>query len=149
MVDKKKLMDNLMKHFGGPMGMLAHMVINLSMTEQPCDVTFHKKKPAINVKMDPKIGFALMYGAGAKKMQEVLSNIKLSNGDTSSLGEIWVVFPMPTKGFTEEELKEVDLASGEDKWGPEGETVREMIRNVYHCESKEEEEKFLRRYLAS
>jgi hypothetical protein len=56
---------------------------------------------------------------------------------------------MPAKGITEKELKEVDLAAGEDKWGPKGETIREMIKNVYHCVSKEETEKFLRRYLAS
>jgi hypothetical protein len=148
-MNKKKVMENLDKHFGGPTGILIHQIMHLSMTEQLCDITFRKTKPAIDVKIDPKIALALMYGAGAKKMQEILSNIRLSNGVTTSLKEIWVVFPMPGKGFTEDELNEVDLALGEDKWGPNGETVREMIRNVYHCKSKEEEEKFLRRYLAS
>ena len=103
----------------------------------------------IDVTLDARIAFGLMYDADPKKMKELLPKIRLSNGDTVSLDEIWVVFPMPEGGFTEGELKGVDLALGEEQWGPNGETVREMIRNVYHCESDEEEEKFLRRYLAS
>lgn len=149
MTDKKKAMANLLKHFGGAMDILIHQIIHLSNTEQPCDVTFRDKKPVINVTLDSRIAFGLMYGAGPKKMRELLSGIRLSNGETVSLDEIWVVFPMPVGGFTEGELQGVDLALGEEQWGPNGETVREMIRNVYHCESEQEEEKFLRRYLAS
>ncbi|MGB8523231.1 MAG: hypothetical protein WCD43_09705 [Candidatus Acidiferrales bacterium] len=147
--DKKDMKEKLEKQFGGPTGILAHLILTLSTSGQPCDVAFHKKKPALNVKMDPKITIALMYGAGAKKIQEILRNIELSNGDTISIDDIWMVFPMPANGFSKEELEEVDLAAGEEKWGPKGETIREMIRNLYHCESKEEEEKYLRRYLAS
>ena len=149
MTDKKKVIANLLKHFCGPMDILIHQIIHLSNTEQPCDVTFRDKKPVIDVTLDSRIAFGLMYGAGPKKMRELLSNIRLSNGETVSLDEIWVVFPMPVGGFTEGELKGVDLALGEEQWGPNGETVRQMIRNVYHCESDQEEEKFLRRYLAS
>jgi hypothetical protein len=149
MTDKKKIMENLEKKFGGPVAMLGQMILHLSMTGQPCDVTFRKRKPALNVKIDSQISLALMYGAGAKKLQEMLANIRLSNGESVSLDEIWVVFPMPADGFSDQELEEVDLALGEEQWGPAGETVREMIRNVYHCESKKEEEKYLRRYLAS
>ena len=149
MTDKEKVMANLLKHFGGPMDILIHQIIYLSNTEQPCDVTFRDKKPVIDVTLDSRIAFGLMYGAGPKKMRELLSSIRLSNEDTVSLDEIWVVFTMPAGGFTEGELKGVDLALGEEQWGPNGETVREMIRNVYHCESDQEEEKFLRRYLAS
>ena len=149
MTDKEKVMANLLKHFGGPMDILIHQIIYLSNTEQPCDVTFRDKKPVIDVTLDSRIAFGLMYGAGPKKMRELLSSIRLSNGETVSLDEIWVVFPMPVGGFTEGVLKGVDLALGEEQWGPNGETVREMIRNVYHCESDQEEEKFLRRYLAS
>ncbi len=41
------------------------------------------------------------------------------------------------------------MSDGEEQFGPKDETIREMIRNVYHCKSKQEEERFLRRYLAS
>ena len=90
-----------------------------------------------------------MYGAGPKKLKEMLENIRLSNGDTVNLAEIWVVFPMPKGGLSEKELAEVDLSEGDNKAGPNGETVREMIRNLYHCESRGEEDEFLRRYMAS
>lgn len=149
MMDRKKAMEKLKEHFGGPMEMLGHMILTLSMSGQPCDVTFRDKKAALDVKIDPQIALALMYGAGPGKLQEMLASIRLSNGDVISINEIWVVLPMSANGFSKEELAEVDLAKGEEVYGPNGETVREMVRNVYHCESKEEEEKYLRRYLAS
>jgi hypothetical protein len=90
-----------------------------------------------------------MYGAGAKKLSELLGNIHLSNGDAVSINEIWVIFPMPKGGFTKEELAAVDLAEGDKRAGPKGETVREMIRNVYQCTTTAEEDRFLRRFLAS
>jgi hypothetical protein len=148
-ISKKEALKNLEKHFGGPMEMLAHMILNLSQSGQPCDVTFRDRKPALNVKIDESISLALMYGADAKKLVEMLGHIRLSNGEVVSINEIWVVFQMPGNGFSKEELEEVDLAGGDEQHGPNGETVREMIRNVYHCSTKEEEEKFLRRYLAS
>lgn len=148
-IDKDQLIKSLEKHFGGPAGILGNMIITLSTSGQPCDVTFLRKEPALNVKIDEKISVALMYGAGAKKLREMLGNIRLSNGDVVSFDEIWMVFPMPSEGFTDEELEAVDLADGDEVWGPNGETVREMIHNVYHCKTKGEEEKYLRRYLAS
>jgi hypothetical protein len=90
-----------------------------------------------------------MYGGGAEKLQQMLEQISLSNGEVVSFAKIWTIFPMPQGGIAEEELAAVDLSGGDDVSGPNGETVREMIRAVYHCESKEEEDKFLRRYLAS
>ena len=56
---------------------------------------------------------------------------------------------MPVNGLSDEELSSVDISEGEQRFGPNGETLREMIRNVYHCKTSEEEEHFLRRYLAS
>jgi hypothetical protein len=147
--EKAEMMKKLTARFGDAMGMLAFMVLELSLSGQPCDVTFHDKPPALDVKIDQKISLALMYGAGAKKLQDMLSNISLSNGDVVSIGEIWTVHPMPVDGIPQEELAGVDLAEGEEQFGPNGETLREMIRNVYHCGSKQEEDKFLRRYLAS
>jgi hypothetical protein len=112
-------------------------------------VTFYKKPPAINVKIDQKINYALMYGAGAKKLQEMLSRIELSNGDTVSISDIWVINPMPPEGITDQDLAAVDLADGDVVAGPNGETMRKMISETYHCSSLKEEEKYLRRFLAS
>jgi hypothetical protein len=125
------------------------MIVTLSMSGQPCDVIFRDRAPILNVKIDDSISLALLYGAGAKRLAEKLQQIRLSNGEVVGISEIWTVLPMPAEGFTDDELAEVDLADGEQQAGPNGETVREMIRNVYHCASKEDEEKFLRRYLAS
>ena len=121
----------------------------LSMTGQPCDVTFFKKKPALGVRISQKANVALMYGAGAEKLKELLEKIELSNGDRVSITEIWTLNPMPPDGFSEEELNAVDLSAADQKAGPNGETIREMIRQTYHCESSAEEEKYLRRFMAS
>jgi len=146
---KADAMKRLQEHFGGPEGLNGHMIVTLSMSGQPCDVTFRDRKPILDVKIDESIALALVYGAGAKKLAEKLQQIKLSDGHVVSLDDIWTIMPMPAGGFTDEELAEVDLADGEEQAGPKGETIREMVRNVYHCKSKDEEEKFLRRYLAS
>ena len=148
-MDTKKMIAEIEKEFGSRMGFLGHQILMLSMTGQKCDITFFKKKPAIDVKIDQQINLALMYGAGAKKLQEMLENIKLSNGDSVSIGEIWTINPMPKGGFTKEELYSVDMTEAEQEAGPNGETLRKMIKNTYHCKSKDEEDYYLRRFIAS
>ena len=86
-----------------------------------------------------------MYGAGAEKLKELLERIELSNGDRVSITEIWTLTPMPPDGFSEEELNAVDLSAADQKTGPNRETIREMIRQTYHCESSAEKEKYVRR----
>ena len=56
---------------------------------------------------------------------------------------------MPMDGFSPEELAEVDLAQGEERQGPQGETLRKMIRKTYNCKSRKETDYFLRRWIAS
>ena len=56
---------------------------------------------------------------------------------------------MPQDGFTEEQLAAVDLREAEQKVGQNGETLRQMIRESYHCKTRAEEDKFLRRFIAS
>ncbi|MNJ75255.1 hypothetical protein D3C77_723200 [compost metagenome] len=67
----------------------------------------------------------------------------------ANLSEIWTINPMPVGGFTQEELDNVDMSQGEQQAGPQGETIRKMIRSTYHCKSKKEIDYFLRRWLAS
>jgi len=148
-MDNKEVMKKIEEEFGSRLGFLGHQVTMLSMTVQLCDVTFYNRKPALDVSIDQKINIALMYGAGAKKLKEMLENIKLTNGDVVSLGEIWTINPMPKGGFSKSELAAVDLSEGEEKVGPNGETLRKMISDTYHCESREEEDRYLRRFIAS
>jgi len=90
-----------------------------------------------------------MYGAGVKKIKEMLEHIKLSNGDTVSIEDIWTINPMPKGGYSKEELEAVDLHEADEKVGPNGETLRKMISDTYHCKSKENEDYYLRRFIAS
>ncbi len=148
-METKDAMERIQQEFGSRYGFLGHQLIMLSMTGQRCDVTFYKNDPAIDVKIDQKINIALMYGAGAKKLKEILENIKLSNGDTISINEIWTINPMPQKGFSKAELDSVNMEEAEEKVGPNGETLRKMISDTYHCKSREDEDQYLRRFIAS
>jgi hypothetical protein len=78
-----------------------------------------------------------------------LRRIEFSNGAVAGLDEIWTVNPMPVGGFSQEELDAVDLAQGDERMGPGGETLRKMIRKTYHCKSRSEVDRFLRRWIAS
>ena len=128
---------------------LVQQLIELSRCGQRCDVTFFNKSPSIDVKIDPKINSALMYGAGAKRLQEMLSSIELSDGRIVNFSDIWVINPMPPRGISEEELAAINLSDGDVVAGPNGETIRKMISDTYHCSSTEEEDMYLRRFLAS
>lgn len=128
---------------------LFDQLIQLSMSSHPCDITFYDKPPVLNVIIDNKINYAIMYGVGVKELSRMLQKILLSNGDTISLGEIWTINPIPKAGFQKSELEEVDLAEAEEKIGPHGETLRKMISDTYHCKSKEEEDYYLRRFIIS
>lgn len=88
------------------------------------------------------------YGLGGL-LPRILKRIEFSNGATASLAEIRTINPMPTDGFTDEELAAVDLAEGEKRYGPNGETLRRMIRETYQCKSRKETDFYLRRWIAS
>ena len=75
------------------------MLIALSRTGQPCDITFHKRKPILNVKVPESINAALMYGAGPKKLEQMLDRIPFSDGTTVAFGEIWTINPTPKGGL--------------------------------------------------
>lgn len=148
-MDAQETIKLLEAQFGSRETFLAHQLVMLSMSGQPCDITFYDRKPMINVKVDQKIGLALMYGAGEKKIQEIFNRIRFSGGGEASIGEIWTVNPMPCDGISQDELNAADLAAGDEHVGPNGETLREMIKNTYHCTTKEEEDYYLRRFVAS
>jgi hypothetical protein len=142
-------MDELKKRLGDKTIILGQELITLSMTEQPCDVTFYNQKPILDVKVNKKYASALLYGAGAKKMSEMFRNIMFSDGTQADFKDIWIILPMPMHGISQQSMDEVDMSEGNTKIEPSGETVRKMISSIYHCESKEEEDYYLRRFLAS
>jgi hypothetical protein len=149
----KKLSQRVVDKYGGRSGFLFHVIQTLAMSGQPCDVCTYSGGRYLDVRIDPDFIYALMYGAGAAKLAEMLNDIKLQpkTGPDVSVGfnDIWVVNPMPKEGFTPQQLAEVDLKDAERKAGPQGETIREMIRNSYHPKDDKELEHFVRRFLAS
>ena len=130
--------------FGSRFGALAQQILMLSMSGQPCDVTFFQRKPALDVTIDSQINLAMMYGAGAEALKEKLERIRLSDGEVVSINDIWTLNPMPSGGLSESDLAAVDLATAEETSGPNGETLRKMISDTYHCKTREEEDHFLR-----
>jgi DNA replication protein DnaD len=147
--DVQRGIDAILQQDGGRIHHLFRQLQHLAMSRQPADVTLYSGKPHINVKIGQKFLYALMYGAGAEKLRELLSMLELSNGATVSITDIWTINPMPAEGFTNGELEAVDLGAAEEKVGPNGETLRKMISETYHCSSKEEEDRYLRRFIAS
>jgi hypothetical protein len=138
----------LEQHFGNREGMLTHTLTLLSTSGQPADITFFKRKPILNVRVSAKLGAARLYGL-EDHVPRVLRRIKFSNGMVANLSEIWIINPMPVDGFTQEELDNVDMSQGEQQAGPQGKTIREMIRETYHCKSNKETDYYLRRWIAS
>jgi len=148
-MDVSEGIKKIEKMFGSRFVFLGHQIFTLSTFGQPCDITFFKKGPAIDVTIDPQIALAVMYGAGPERLGEMLRSIKLSNGDELSINDVWTINPMPKNGFTKEELEAVDISRAEEGAGPNGETLRKMIKDTYHCKSRDEEDYYIRRFIAS
>jgi hypothetical protein len=74
-MDKKVVMKRLKEQFGDRMGLLAHSILGQSTSDQPCDVLFYKKKPALDVEIDSNISLALLYGRVGKPL-----NFRVADG---------------------------------------------------------------------
>lgn len=144
----KRGRDILKNRFGSHEEFIFHQLLQTALSGSRCDVTLFNGKPHIDVKVVPKFMYGLMYGAGAKKLAELLSEIPLSDGSTVSFSQIWTINSMPDS-ISQAELDAVDLSQADKKSGPNGETLREMIPKTYHCSSRAEEDKYLRRFIAS
>jgi hypothetical protein len=145
----QRAMQEILSQPGGRITHLFRQLHYLALSGQPTDITVFNGSPHLDVKVDPKFTYALMYGAGPEKLGELLSAIELSNGKRVSIKEIWTINPMPESGIPQDELDAVDLQEAEEKVGPNGETLRKMISETYQCKTREQEDKFLRRYIAS
>jgi hypothetical protein len=76
-------------------------------------------------------------------------NIKFSDGNVAPLASIWMLNPMPPGGVDNEAMSRADMARAEVRAGQNGETIREMIADTYHCESTAELDWHTRRWIAS
>ena len=147
-ITPQEAMKRLEQHFGSREEMLTHTLTMLSTSGQPTDITFFRRKPILNVRVGTKLGAARLYGLESR-LPRLLRRIEFSNGAVAGLNEIWTVNPMPMEGLSQAELDAVDLAQGEERMGPGGETLRKTIRKTYHCKSRSEVDYFLRRWIAS
>ncbi|MGW8342419.1 transposase (plasmid) [Xanthomonas axonopodis pv. khayae] len=123
-------------------------LVRLSRHECYCDITFHDRDPLIGVRLSPALNAALMYGAGARKMTEMLDRIETRDGDVFRAVDVWVIVEFPNGLPSDEDLARVDLADGEVEIAP-GVSMRQMAKEVYRCRDDLEAERMLRRILAA
>jgi hypothetical protein len=123
-------------------------LVDLSMRESYCDITFRNAPPLVGVRLSPKLNAALMYGAGAAKIAELMDNVETRGGRVFRAVDVWVIVQFPHGLPTEEELAAVDLADGDAEVIP-GKSMRQMAKEVYHCKDDVEAEAMLRRILAA
>lgn len=151
--DTNRIREELEKKYGGRTGFVFNVLQHLALTGQPCDICTYSGKRYLDAKIRGEFIYALMYGAGPKKLTEMLNHIEIMLSDGSHaevlFPDIWVINPMPKEGFTKAQLAEVDMSEGEAVAGPNGETIREMIKQSYKPKDDEEYDYFLRRYIAS
>jgi hypothetical protein len=119
-----------------------------SQTGTPADVTFHSKDPIINVLFSPELEATLNCGGRADRLEKLPTEVALADGTLLDFDDIWTVNIMPPSKLTEEALAAVDLSEGDKTLNNEGLTLRKIIRQTYHCKTKEQEDFYLRRALA-
>jgi len=120
---------------------------------QPVDITTFRGKRYLDCEIVGEFATHLLCAYRDEVYKYRVENIRIKpkNGDETlvNLYDIWLLNPMPAKGFTEDDLKKVDLSEA-DRFDPLlGCNLRESIRKGYHCENDAEVDYFLRRYIAS
>jgi hypothetical protein len=135
--------------FGDRISHLACTLQHFAETMQMFDATFYDREPILDVTLrrDWARAFcaALMFRKESRHLANLLERVTFSDGTAVDWNKIWTINYMPAELNT----AGVDLAKGDDVIGLNGETVREMIRHTYHCESRAEEDFFLARWIAS
>jgi hypothetical protein len=119
-----------------------------SQTGPPGEVNFHSKDPIINVLFNPELEATLNCGGRADRLEKLPTEVALADGTLLDFDDIWTVNIMPPSKLTEEALAAVDLSEGDKTLNNEGLTLRKIIRQTYHCKTKEQEDFYLRRALA-
>jgi hypothetical protein len=132
---------------------LLNTLQHLALTRQPCDICRYSAKPLLNVRVRGEFLIALMYGAGAGVMQNMLNNIGFDTEDGHveqvPLRDIWIVLQMPADGIPESILNDADVTQADMPVGPKGETIRQIISETYKPENDDELDYFIRRYISA
>jgi hypothetical protein len=132
----------------------SHLLLQLqhyAQSAQRFDVTFLDREPVLDVHLNKEFARQLnvaLRAKNAKLIAKLLDHLHLSDGTTVSADSVWTLnYVAPD--ITIAQMEGADVAEAELPAGPNGETVREMIRAVYHCASAAEEDWFVRRFIAS
>ena len=123
-----------------------------AQTMQRFDVTFLGREPVLDVHLNKEFARQLnvaLRAKNAKLIAKLLGRLHLSDGTTVNVDAIWTINYMPPGGVTVAQMESADVAEAELPAGPNGETVRQMVSQVYHCASAAEENWFVRRFIAS
>jgi hypothetical protein len=113
------------------------------------DATFFDREPVLEVTLDQgfarEFSTALMHGADAPEIKNLLEHVTFSDGTVVRMSEVWALNYMPD----DLDVSGVDVAKAEEVIGLGGETPREIIRNTYHCRLRADENHFIARWIAS
>lgn len=131
-----------------PLQHTMRQLVDLSMREGYCDITFHNAPPLIGVRLKPTLNAALMYGAGAAKVMELMDRVETRGGAVFRALDVWVIVQFPDGLPSEADLAGVDLSDGDAEVLP-GKSMRLMAQEIYHCKDDTEAEAMLRRVLAA
>jgi hypothetical protein len=129
------------------------MLMFQAQRDLPFDVTFVDREPILEVRLDAncarQLSSILTHRGGVKPLAAALNALKFSDGTTASFSSIWGIHPMPVTGFTILALDNADMSEAEIPAGLNGETIREMARQMYRCRTEAEEDYLLRRFIVS
>lgn len=123
-------------------------LVDLSRREGYCDITFRDAPPLIGVRLSPTLNAALMYGAGAAKISELMDRVETRGGKVFRAVDVWVIVQFPDGLPSAGDLADVDLSDGDAEVLP-GKSMRLMAKEIYHCKDEIEAEAMLRRVLAA
>ena len=141
--------ERMTEVFGDRMGMLVWELHHYARAMQAFDVTFYEREPILNVTLNKtwarSFCSAFLSDQSGRRVAKLLCRITFSDDSIAGLQEIWTLNYMPADLDT----ADVDLARGEEVIGQGGETVRQIVRETYHCKSRAEEDFFLARWIAS
>jgi hypothetical protein len=113
------------------------------------DATFYNRAPVLNVTLDKNYArnlcAALMYDQDIHRLKELLDHVQFSDGTVARMSDIWTLNYMPD----DLDISNVDMTGAEQVIGLGGETLRQIIRETYRCQSRVEEDHFIARWIAS
>jgi hypothetical protein len=151
--------QRMLKVFGSHLGQISRQLAYCAASGQRFDATFFDREPILEVSLDDIFASKFLAAVrralvrpgppDVKDLAALCKRVEFSDGNVAPLASIWILNPMPPGGIDNEALSRADLTKAEVRAGQNGETIREMIRDTYRCESAAEEDYFVRRWIAS